>query len=516
MFAAFTGGSLVQRTAQSASLLFVGAILLLVTACRNPVQPSAQLPAQPSAGEAQLVFSGSGDLSSDVKSLDNQALPAASTFYAGLAGTDDGADIRFTLDGKSLTTVNPGVVKVAGLGEGKHSLIAETYEKDGDQSRRTHRSRANFRIGEGTAGGTATPSAAPGPDQEDGSQSQSSPPVPAAPALDPVAPGTEVTVTNVTSLIDALNTAHPGMTITMADGRYSGKDAKDYNAKSKPSGTPTSPGRFNIRVSGTEAAPITLRGSRNAVLDGGGAGGGYGLNLLGASYWKLQGFTVTEATKGVVLDGSSHVTIDGLYVHDVGQEGIHLRAFSSYNVVTNCLVENTGVKTPSFGEGIYLGSAVSNWGRYTGGKPDTSDYNQVIGNTIRHTGAENIDIKEGTTGGVIQNNSFDAVGMSGSWADSWVDVKGNNYMITGNRGTVSGPSALKDGFQTHVITTNGESLGSGDGNVFVDNIVDLGGATGVGFWIHNPKTTNNKIDCASNKVTGGSGFASKDVTCVNP
>ncbi|WP_322762446.1 right-handed parallel beta-helix repeat-containing protein [Frankia sp. Cr2] len=459
-----------------------------------------------------MVSSSSGDLSTVVTSLDNQTFPAGSTFYAGIAGADDGADIRFTLDSKPLTTVNPGIVKVTGLADGKHSLIADTYEPDGDKTRRTHRFRANFKLGGTTAGVQAALSASPDPDQQEGSPP---PPVAPAPALDPVAPGTEVKVADVASLIDALNTARPGMTITMADGRYSGKDAKDINAKSKPSGTPTSPGRFNIRVSGTEAAPITLRGSRNAVLDGGGTGGGYALNLLGANYWKLQGFTVTEATKGVVLDDSSHVTIDGLYVHDIGQEGIHLRTFSSYDVVTNCLVENTGVKTASFGEGIYLGSAVSNWGRYTGGKPDTSNYNQVIGNTIRHTGAENIDIKEGTTGGVIQNNSFDAVGMSGSWADSWIDVKGNNYMIIGNRGTVSGPSALQDGFQTHVINTEGVPVGSGEGNVFTDNVADLGGASGVGFWIHNPRTSNNKINCTSNKVSGGSGFASKDVTCVN-
>jgi hypothetical protein len=57
-------------------------------------------------------------------------------------------------------------------------------------------------------------------------------------------------------------------------------------------------------------------------------------------------------------------------------------------------------------------------------------------------------------------------------------------------------------------------VGSGDGNVFTGNIADLGGAPGVGFWIQNPRTTNNRIDCASNTVTGGGGFVSKDVVCV--
>ena len=45
-------------------------------------------------------------------------------------------------------------------------------------------------------------------------------------------------------------------------------------------------------------------------------------------------------------------------------------------------------------------------------------------------------------------------------ADTWVNLKGNNYLVQGNRGT----SASDNGFETHDILP-----GWGDFNVFDDN-----------------------------------------------
>ena len=77
---------------------------------------------------------------------------------------------------------------------------------------------------------------------------------------------------------------------------------------------------------GTAGAPITLTGPSTAVLINDGPSGdapscpvptagwdsGYGLWLFNAPYWKLKGFSVTESKKGIVLDNSHHVTIDGV------------------------------------------------------------------------------------------------------------------------------------------------------------------------------------------------------------
>ena len=225
-------------------------------------------------------------------------------------------------------------------------------------------------------------------------------------------------MTDAASLQKALTEARPGTTITLRDGNYNGKDVKDPSGKE--------PGRFVAAASGTAASPIVLQGSPQAILDGGGTGGGYALHLVGANYWKLQGFTVQSASKGIVLDRSNHTVIDGVHVTDIGAEGIHFRAFSSDNLLTNSTVDNTGVGAPNFGEGVYIGSAQSNWKTYTGGKPDNSDRNQIIDNTITDTAAENIDIKEGSSGGVVRGNYLggDKIASKNS-ADSWIDVKGN-------------------------------------------------------------------------------------------
>ena len=98
--------------------------------------------------------------------------------------------------------------------------------------------------------------------------------------------------------------------------------------------------------------------------------------------------------------------------------------------------------------------------------------------------------------------------MSGSWADSWIDMKGRGYRVIDNRGTASGPSALKDGFQIHVIVA-----GYGEGNVFAGNLADLAGAPGVGFYVQSPDiAAKNTYDCASNQVlNAGDGFGSRGI-----
>jgi hypothetical protein len=301
----------------------------------------------------------------------------------------------------------------------------------------------------------------------------------------PVAgPAGTVRVTDAASLKAALAAARPGTVISMADGTYLGKDVRD--------GNPDEPGRFVASTPGTQTAPIILRGSRAAVIDGGGTGGGYGLHLSGASYWRLEGFTVSSASKGIVLDHSSHVQITAVHVTDIGMEGIHLRAFSSDNVVSGCRVDRTGLKSPNFGEGIYLGSAVSNWPTYSDGHPDASDRNQLLDNHISATAAENIDIKEGTTGGLIRGNVLDGAQIAGkNSADSWIDVKGNGYDIENNHGTHS----LQDGIQVHVLVP-----GWGEMNKFSDNVLDVGGP-GVGIWLQNSAVDQGNLITCDNVVS---------------
>jgi hypothetical protein len=289
-------------------------------------------------------------------------------------------------------------------------------------------------------------------------------------------------VSTTAQLQNALATAHPGETIMLSPGVYRGG--------------------FVARGSGSPGAPITLCGGRAAVLEGNSLHSGYVFYLDRASWWRLEGFTVEGGQKGVVADGVSHDVIDGLYVHTIGDEAIHLRAFSSDNVVTRCTIRRTGLLKPKFGEGIYVGSAHKNWCRYSGCRPDASNHNVLSDNNIADTTAENIDIKEGTTAGRIIGNHLDGTGMVSSAATAWINVKGNNWSVDGNTGI----NSIRDGFQVHQVYP-----GWGIGNVFLRNHATVNGP---GYGIYVQHSELQAVVACDNVVTGA-GSGSSSITCSN-
>ena len=286
-----------------------------------------------------------------------------------------------------------------------------------------------------------------------------------------------IDVSTAAQLKTALAGAKPGDTIKLADGTYTGN--------------------FKTTVSGSSSAPITLTGSAKAVLT---AGGGYGLHLNGASYWQVKGITVTGGQKGIMIDSATRVVIDGVTVHGLDMEGVHFRKSSTYGTIRNSTIYDTGNDGRGMGEGVYVGSA--------GGTSDKSDHVQILDNTIGpDVGGEAIDLKEGTTGGRVAGNSFDGRGLTGAnYDDSWIDVKGNNYVIENN----TGKNTTNNGFETHT-----QQSGWGCGTVFRNNRSDLTGATGSGryaFNITNYDASRCKVTIdRSNTVTGGKGLANPGI-----
>lgn len=143
-----------------------------------------------------------------------------------------------------------------------------------------------------------------------------------------------IEVSSASELQSALHSVNAGDTIHLHDGNYHGT--------------------FEATKSGTDDDPITLTGSKKAVL----SGSNYGFWLKG-SHWVLKGFSVSNAKKGIVLEGASHFILDNLDVGNIKQEGIHFRKSSALNILRNSHVHNTGTETPGFGEGVYIGQAVS-------------------------------------------------------------------------------------------------------------------------------------------------------------
>ncbi|MFJ3899664.1 right-handed parallel beta-helix repeat-containing protein [Streptomyces sp. NPDC090083] len=332
------------------------------------------------------------------------------------------------------------------------------------------------------------------------------------------ATATVVSVSTASQLSSALAAAKPGDTIQLADGTYTGK--------------------FAATTPGTASQPITLTGSNKAVIHsseytGPGdsvtartktdsaasptsaaacptGGVGYGLWLNGAPYWNLTGFTIDTASKGIVLDSSPHVTVNNVEVRNIGDEGVHFRKGSSAGVIKNSYIHDTGQNQPGYGEGVYIGSAKSNWACYAGPTGvDASDNVQVLNNRIGpNVAAEGLDIKEGTKSGIVTGNTFNGIGSQNeNSADSAIDVKGDAYRINSN--TVASP--YLDGFQTHTAQKP-----YGCGNTFAGNTFTVTSSEGYGIDVTNNGSskcgTSPNIVYVSNRSTGGAGLTNIPVT----
>ncbi|MBA2246049.1 MAG: Ig-like domain-containing protein [Gemmatimonadetes bacterium] len=287
-----------------------------------------------------------------------------------------------------------------------------------------------------------------------------------------------VQVSGATQLADALKNAQPGDLIWLSDGTYSGE--------------------FSTDRSGTATQRIVLCGSRAAVLQGKATSSGYGF-LLKGSYWTLDGFSVTNSQFGVYLNGASHNLLTNLAVYRIGQEAVRFRSFSSYNTLQNSQIYDTGLYVAEYGEGVYIGSYFGQWATNSSGQPDASDYNQVLNNIFGpNVRSEHIDVKEGTTGGVISGNTFNGAGMvaSQTWVDSWIELKGNSYTVTDN----VGDQTIRDGFEVYQALP-----GWGNNNVFRNNTADVK-ASGYGFNIKSG-TTGNVVECKNTVKNAGLGFS---------
>ena len=314
------------------------------------------------------------------------------------------------------------------------------------------------------------------------------PPGPAGPGADAGEPAQcssssfTAVVTTADELTAALANAVPGAVIYVAPGTYTGA--------------------FTATGSGTQSAPITVCGSQDAILTDTTVTSGYVLHLLNANWWQFYGFTVENGQKGVMLDGSSNNLLDGLYVHDIGDEGVHFRTFSSNNTLSWSHIEDTGLREAQYGEGIYVGSAQSNWCDLTNCSPDTSNGNQILDNTVDDTPAENIDIKEGTTGGLVSGNRFDGAGIVLADASGWINVKGNSWLVEDNVGITS----PQDGFQVHQVVS-----GWGRSDVFADNDAIVNGP-GYGFSIQGSAAFNNIVYCSNTASGAAKGLS--NITCT--
>jgi hypothetical protein len=86
---------------------------------------------------------------------------------------------------------------------------------------------------------------------------------------------------------------------------------------------------------------------------------------------------------------------------------------------------------PGYGEAIYWNTDKGSWSTYDPDVSHTTARNCTLG---PYVAAEAVDIKEGASEMIIEYNTFDATGISGShYADSFVDLKGIRSYIRNNK-----------------------------------------------------------------------------------
>ena len=237
-----------------------------------------------------------------------------------------------------------------------------------------------------------------------------------------------VNVATAPQLQAAITAAQPGDLIEMAAGTYNDK--------------------FIFQnLNGTSTNPIVLRGPQSAILQLGAGpqvggtidyGSGYAVAIDTSSYIWLMGFSIQYGPKGIMCDQATNCWLKGLNVSWVEQEGVHLRNYSSNNLIEDCTVHDTGKKSPGYGEAYYVGTAKSNLvasTSRTGGALDSANDNIIRRCKAYAFTGEGVDIKEGTNRTIVEYCWFDGSLLNNyNSADTWIDVKGNNSIIRYNYG----------------------------------------------------------------------------------
>ena len=313
-----------------------------------------------------------------------------------------------------------------------------------------------------------------------------------------------IEVTSVEELHKALAKAKAGQTIQIYPGIY---DFSTYQRSSK----------FYGAADGNKNSPIILTAkdpNNPPLLTGPNLEHNYILHITG-DYWIIENIRVGYSQKGIVLDNSNYSIIRNVEVFSTGTEAIHIRDGSSNCLIQKCYIHNTGLVTPGYGEGIYIGSSKS-----TNEYGYNCDNNIIEGCIFKDIAAEPIDIKEFTTGQEIFGCTFYGDGITGeNYAGSFIDIKGNNCYVHDNVGFRNKNPKVEAAFEVHRLAE-----GWGDGHRFINNVVYMDRPYGevdtnkkmyvVDGWNMKFSVKNNKVDYGEGLIDANSGefFNSKLVT----
>jgi hypothetical protein len=261
--------------------------------------------------------------------------------------------------------------------------------------------------------------------------------------------GATYTVSTSAQLTDRLALAVSGDVIVLKAGVYQPSKAV-ANVKTIDNVLTVAP-MFYIH----HAANVTIKGesrSNKPVLKASGIDKGeYVLYAKYANNLILQDLKIENSEKGIVIDRSNDVTVNYVDIKNIGWEALHIRDGSQKAKITNNTLQSIGLIRNDRGEGVYVGSDKKKWHPDEHTKGESFYQPNCDGAVIENNsfgpniGAEAVDVKEGVTGTVIRNNTFN-MGLtdtrlknsSSEKADSAVDVKGYKTVVMNNKFSVGG------------------------------------------------------------------------------
>jgi parallel beta-helix repeat protein len=211
---------------------------------------------------------------------------------------------------------------------------------------------------------------------------------------------------------------------------------------------------FNLTSDGTAAAPITFKGEDGAVVNDHNAKTADGINLEGASYITIEGFTIKNTTGGITRAGIRSVTNDHVVVRNNTIDGCgEWGVFTGFS--DDITIENNVAANSKQQHGIYVSNS--------GDRPIIRG-NTVYGNYacgIHMNGDASMGGDGIISGALVENNiiySNGKGGGSGINCDGVQDSRFENNLLYDNHS--SGMSFYKD-----------TSAAASTGNVIVNNTI---------------------------------------------
>ncbi len=280
--------------------------------------------------------------------------------------------------------------------------------------------------------------------------------------VDPDPSGT-INCNTVACIRNAMQNAQPGDEIIIAPGTYEAPDKINIGGRAA---------RYASNKNGTASNPIIMRAqnpSNPPILKGeDGKYDGYVLHMLG-DYWQIKDIIFEEGSKGIVFDNANRGLLENVTVRELGEEGIHLRDGSSFNLIKDSRVYNVGIKKPGIGEGLYVGSDKGQHDQYERECNNNTIDGCIVGPNVT---AEGVDVKEGTKNTIIRNCTFSADGISGeNSADAFIDLKGAYGFVYNNTFNRDGSNILNAGVD---FLDRGTGFNTGFRNAIFDNTFNLG------------------------------------------